>query len=257
MYAVFFIFILVCSCFQVVVFGSFTEDEARLFQQQSQKDVSEQNELQFGSLDFATVRSLGAFKVQSKQNGSPHGSEDDWPSKLVTIEEKLKNETADDLKRISGNAKSNGTPEDQSSCCFPLSNGVSNHEETNIELSSMCISLNKTGNGMSLRIPKDGFDYTRSADDTIVAASKNSIQNESHIGSSTFVASKDDFPPTFTEQGTAAETLPAKNLLPRGLINSGNLCFLNATLQALLSCPSFVQLLQKLRTRNIPKVSIF
>ncbi|KAJ8615291.1 hypothetical protein MRB53_034663 [Persea americana] len=239
---------------KVVVFGSFTEDEARLFQQQSKKDVSEQNELQFGSLDFATVRSLGAFKVQCKQNGSPHWSEDDQPSKLVTIEEKLKNETDDVLKRISGNAKSNGTPEDQSSCCFPLSNGVSNHEETNIELSSLCLSQNKTGNGMPLRSPKDSFEYRRSADENVVAASKNSIQNESHIGSSTVVASKDDFPTTFTEQGTAAETLPAKNLLPRGLINLGNLCFLNATLQALLSCPPFAQLLQKLRTRNIPKV---
>lgn len=43
-------------------------------------------------------------------------------------------------------------------------------------------------------------------------------------------------------------------LVPRGLINSGNLCFLNATLQALLSCSLFVQLLQELRICNIPKV---
>ncbi|PQQ11380.1 ubiquitin carboxyl-terminal hydrolase 24-like [Prunus yedoensis var. nudiflora] len=43
-------------------------------------------------------------------------------------------------------------------------------------------------------------------------------------------------------------------LVPRGLINSGNLCFLNATLQALLSCSPFVQLLQELRTRKVPKV---
>ncbi|XP_076887918.1 ubiquitin carboxyl-terminal hydrolase 24-like [Bidens hawaiensis] len=38
-------------------------------------------------------------------------------------------------------------------------------------------------------------------------------------------------------------------LLPRGLINSGNMCFLNATLQALLSCSPVVQLLQGIRTR--------
>ncbi|BFG34892.1 hypothetical protein CerSpe_211660 [Prunus speciosa] len=44
-------------------------------------------------------------------------------------------------------------------------------------------------------------------------------------------------------------------LLPRGLINSGYLCFLNATLQALLSCSPFVQLLQELRTRKVPKSS--
>jgi ubiquitin carboxyl-terminal hydrolase 10 len=52
--------------------------------------------------------------------------------------------------------------------------------------------------------------------------------------------------------------LPAvKSLLPRGLINTGNLCFLNATLQALLSCSPFVQLLQELRIRDIPKVCHF
>lgn len=49
----------------------------------------------------------------------------------------------------------------------------------------------------------------------------------------------------------------SRNLLPRGLENLGNLCFLNATLQALLSCSPFVQFLQELRARNIPKVCFF
>lgn len=39
---------------------------------------------------------------------------------------------------------------------------------------------------------------------------------------------------------------PAQIPLPSGLINLGNLCFLDATLQALLSCPLFFQLLQDL-----------
>ncbi|KAL8192734.1 hypothetical protein R6Q57_027182 [Mikania cordata] len=42
-------------------------------------------------------------------------------------------------------------------------------------------------------------------------------------------------------------------LLPRGLINSGNMCYLNATLQSLLSCSPVVQLLQGIRTRIIHK----
>ncbi|KAG6433593.1 hypothetical protein SASPL_105208 [Salvia splendens] len=46
----------------------------------------------------------------------------------------------------------------------------------------------------------------------------------------------------------------AQGITPRGLINSGNLCFLNATLQALLACFPFIQLLLGLRKRNIPKV---
>jgi len=45
-----------------------------------------------------------------------------------------------------------------------------------------------------------------------------------------------------------------KPLLPHGLKNTGNICFLNATLQAFLSCLPFVQLVQNLRNRSIPKV---
>ncbi|KAM0947367.1 putative ubiquitinyl hydrolase 1 [Dioscorea sansibarensis] len=40
-------------------------------------------------------------------------------------------------------------------------------------------------------------------------------------------------------------------MMPRGLKNPGNLCFINATLQALLSCTPFVQLV-----RNLGKCSI-
>ncbi|XP_078435987.1 ubiquitin-specific protease 24 isoform X2 [Wolffia australiana] len=48
-------------------------------------------------------------------------------------------------------------------------------------------------------------------------------------------------------------TYEPKDLQPRGLINSGNLCFRNATLQALLSCSPFVQFLQSMRHHDIPK----
>lgn len=51
--------------------------------------------------------------------------------------------------------------------------------------------------------------------------------------------------------------LDAQDIKPRGLINSGNLCFLNATLQALLACSPLVQLLLGLRKQNIPKVCCF
>jgi ubiquitin carboxyl-terminal hydrolase 10 len=35
-------------------------------------------------------------------------------------------------------------------------------------------------------------------------------------------------------------------LLPRGLINKSNWCYINATLQALIACPSFVHLVKSL-----------
>ncbi|CAB4309597.1 unnamed protein product [Prunus armeniaca] len=48
----------------------------------------------------------------------------------------------------------------------------------------------------------------------------------------------------------------ASDSLPASLttLTERNLCFLNATLRALLSCSPFVQLLQELRTRKVPKV---
>ncbi|ESQ54103.1 hypothetical protein EUTSA_v10025311mg [Eutrema salsugineum] len=60
--------------------------------------------------------------------------------------------------------------------------------------------------------------------------------------------------PRKDNQMVATESLPPiKDFTPRGLINAGNLCFLNATLQALLSCSPFVQLLQGIQLQNIPK----
>ncbi|KAG6557232.1 hypothetical protein Mapa_001159 [Marchantia paleacea] len=44
-----------------------------------------------------------------------------------------------------------------------------------------------------------------------------------------------------------------RRLLPRGLVNTGNSCFLNSTMQAMLSCPAFTHLLQVLKDRTVPQ----
>jgi ubiquitin carboxyl-terminal hydrolase 10 len=50
-------------------------------------------------------------------------------------------------------------------------------------------------------------------------------------------------------------TISSPRIQPRGLINTGNSCFANATLQALLSCPPFLNLLASIKSRTIPQVS--
>lgn len=58
---------------------------------------------------------------------------------------------------------------------------------------------------------------------------------------------------SLTSSASGGREISMKRLQPRGLVNTGNLCFLNATLQALLACSPFFQLLQTLRSRDIPE----
>eukprot|EP00262_Sarcandra_glabra_P007884 TRINITY_DN20993_c0_g1_i1.p1 TRINITY_DN20993_c0_g1~~TRINITY_DN20993_c0_g1_i1.p1 ORF type:complete len:562 (-),score=104.12 TRINITY_DN20993_c0_g1_i1:331-2016(-) len=239
---------------RVLVFGSFTEEETRLLLQKQREDSvwpSEKKKLQFGSLDPAAVSSLGGFNVESKQTDSSRGSKGHRPTKLITKEvSAMKGKTTVnvDLQTVSENALSNGSTKDFS-YCVPLTDGISKKEKTNGDLSLMCIFQNKNippklSTSPELHGLEDG-----KLNDGKLPLIENSIEKEIVVDSSTVVPSKEDVQKTLNDCGAAV-----KNLLPRGLINSGNLCFLNATLQALLSCSPFIQLLQELRTRNIPKI---
>lgn len=53
------------------------------------------------------------------------------------------------------------------------------------------------------------------------------------------------------EKDKGLNQLAIKDVTPRGLANTGNLCFVNATMQALLSCSAFVYHLRKLCTYSI------
>lgn len=101
---------------------------------------------------------------------------------------------------------------------------------------------------------------------TVVNGSNHSLEESNKIKKSNFSTSKT--PATSTESSTTTEKVSPSNdpnarslasaladlelkfkpqaFIPRGLINSSNWCYINATLQALLMCPPFFQLLKSL-----------
>ncbi|KAF8376820.1 hypothetical protein HHK36_031507 [Tetracentron sinense] len=295
---------------KVLIFGSFTEDETKSFKRQLSGNLVqplEKKDLQFGSLDFASVRSLGVLNGEpSRQTHSLKGSKGFQPLKPVKdnavnnvnttddvlqmpsgfVEENGSSDissrcfplcngvkeiktasaegfqpskpvkdnainnvkTTDDvLQRASGSVEENGSS-DISSHCFPLCNGVKEIKTASADLTSLCISHNECGPPIQSISPKQhGLEGGRR--DRNLAPLVDPFPDDTVADSSAVVTSKKEI--QIALNGLSAS---ARNLLPRGLINSGNLCFLNATLQALLSCSPFVHLLQDLRIRNIPKV---
>lgn len=221
----------------VLVFGSFSEDETRslLLRQSSgnaEKPV-EKRELQFGSVNFDTGKSLdGHHGESSRQLDCPKEPSDLLLSNMLKKDNELKSVkiSNEHLPVVLQTTKENGIIDD-STLGSPHINGE-DVKPDGIGLTSLHISQNEDG-------PSNQFSSLKL---------QNTELNGDYVDSSVFLA-KDDFQKT-----SNGPVLSSRNLLPRGLINSGNLCFLHATLQALLSCSPFVQLLQELRTRNIPKV---
>ncbi|KAM0951058.1 putative ubiquitinyl hydrolase 1 [Dioscorea sansibarensis] len=216
-----------------IIFGSFTEEETRFFQNQSSINVAGtagKTELQSGSLDVSSLTPSKGFGAKQEQK-----SENIQGTKLVAKVKSFKKEATvtKDSQEVS-QTQINGT-----------SNGSLSHNGLVFEngrnpcaLSLLRIAEEeKIGDTESLTCKKmhDGYDKAGSSN--------------SSIDSPEALASVKDVSQTSSKQ----EKLP-KILMPRGLINSGNLCFLNATLQALLSCSPFACLLQELRNRDIPKV---
>lgn len=227
---------------KVLVFGSFTEDETKsLLGKQSPGKVEkpvEKIELRFGSLNFGTGITFGNFDTTlNTQLASANGNVTSQSNSSVMKEKDVK--VAKKGDGVLGSPRENGSI-GNSNHGSSLSNGVDVLKTESIDLTSLHLSEKEDGPTSPLQSSsfhvldsegiKDG-DHDGTTNDSSIHVRKEDVWKAN------------DGP------------LPAvKSLLPRGLINTGNLCFLNATLQALLSCSPFVQLLQELRIRDIPKV---
>lgn len=198
----------------VFVFGSFTEDEIKSLQSNpKQNDV----EFMFGSLDSATLRSVGIFNNKPNVTEISKNHQTSNPVNKTSTDENI-HPIAKASQTLISDVYKNGNNHDSSSLSY--SNGVKEQEPKNVELPVSFVPAS---------VESEAFVKSFEALDLL--NTKNNLVTPSN-GLHT----------------------PATELLPRGLINSGNLCFLNATLQALLACSPFVHLLQDLRTRNIPEI---
>ncbi|XP_020585987.1 ubiquitin carboxyl-terminal hydrolase 24 [Phalaenopsis equestris] len=185
--------------------------------------------LQFGSLDINALSSVKGFESVFKQNASTVAK--DFPTATLS-EKKGKDEPAtDQVTKQSVELKPNTT----ANGCVPICgeevvderihkgmNSPKFLEEDACSRNPPCPTVQANG----LEMLKNGNDFLSKA--AVVKNAGNVQESSNHA-------------PLF------------RGLLPRGLINLGNLCFLNSTLQALLSCSPFVQLLLDLKTRSIPK----
>lgn len=227
---------------KVLVFGSFTEDETKsLLGKQSPGKVEkpvEKIELRFGSLNFGTGITFGNFDTTlNTQLASANGNVTSQSKSLVMKEKDVK--VAKEGDGVLGSPRENGSI-GNSNHGSSLSNGVDVLKTESIDLTSLHLSEKEDGPTSPLQ--SSSFHVLDS--EGIKDGDHDGTSNDSSI----HVRKEDVWKAT-------DGPLPAvKSLLPRGLINTGNLCFLNATLQALLSCSPFVQLLQELRIRDIPKV---
>ncbi|KAK8500999.1 hypothetical protein V6N12_003616 [Hibiscus sabdariffa] len=219
---------------KVFVFGSFTEDETRsLLSKQSpgksEKPV-EKKELQFGSFDFSAGGSLGSANGNlSNKPSSSNGPVESLSSTSLIKDVKSRKTTTNHSSNALQTPKE--TASAKSSSGSNLNNGIKQPNAKGIDVTSLQLSLNECGPLNDSQSSK----FHVLENEIIEGRDQNGIQRD--------IAKEAEDP-----------IKVVKNLSPRGLINSGNLCFLNATLQALLSCSPFVQLLQQLRVRNVPKV---
>ncbi|TVT98016.1 hypothetical protein EJB05_10715 [Eragrostis curvula] len=239
---------------KVFLFGSFTEDEAKLFQGQpltsptkSVRKPVELPEIQFGSLDLSVLSLPKASEPIIKSAVLPAQSTN-GQTRAVT-----KDTACSNKQETVRSSLSNGGP--------LLANGFSSANVSpnngkvveDVKKAEALVSSGVSVKNISDSAPLAASDVHK---DDIRSTQRSILENKITENGSSVV----DMPSAAAPEVKAVTSLinkkisPNMPLLPHGLRNTGNICFLNATLQALLSCSPFVHLLQDLRNRSIPKV---
>ncbi|KAK9154762.1 hypothetical protein Sjap_002242 [Stephania japonica] len=225
---------------QVLLFGSFTEDEIKSIKKSPAENVKkplDKKKFQFGSLDFESLKSHGC-SIKAEQSDSSKGLKGSQQCQLVAKANALNNATPTSHVKRSESINENGSISTSRSCSPCVNEKV---EPVINDLTSIHLSQNGGFVKDALISRPHVLEGEKSND-------KNFLPVSCPSSLETTVGSKQDVLKTSNGHSAALAST-----LPRGLINSGNLCFLNATMQALLSCSPFVQLLQELKSRNIPK----
>jgi ubiquitin carboxyl-terminal hydrolase 10 len=193
----------------------------------------DKNQLQIGSLN--SVKVVESSNPPNSPKALPNSAALPDSQKLNGV-----NGVGANLPKVSESIKENGNITNFS-FSSPSSITIANKVDENSVCSVPLIDENGTANKFT----------NLSLDASEAESVKNVFTNGSHDDSSSKLFDED-----LKKAPNGHAVVLIKDLQPRGLINSGNLCFLSATVQALLACSPFVQLLQELRTRNIPKVSL-
>ncbi|KAL8483568.1 hypothetical protein ACS0TY_026305 [Phlomoides rotata] len=218
---------------QVLVFGSFTEAEIRSMQFQPQKDDLE---ITFGSFDSETLRSVGIFITKVTEYHSPNTCE-----RLNSARSQNVNRLSSNTERTSVSGVSFLKENGRSTClCDIVKELKPGHVEQPASVCFNCIHI--LSDKTSLGLPD------------VHRVSKLSSSLESVVLEGTAIGVHQEESNESTFKNSNGPNSIHRNFLPRGLVNLGNLCFLNATVQALLSCAPFFELLHKIRNRDIPEV---
>ncbi|CAH9122960.1 unnamed protein product [Cuscuta epithymum] len=209
----------------MVLFGSFSEDETKSLLTQSlanNKTKSFEEKVSHDdSSKPASVISFGSFNTTPTTQPDFSKRQDS----CITLTEEKASDVKPETNVFSGVQKNEGIPI------------INRHKESqlveNVSISSLCIVENKNkANGEIHEATNINVSSSGEHSNGII-----SFTTTTHSG----------------DLDVSDVPLYMGDLLPRGLINSGNLCFLNAALQALLSCTQFVEILKRLRVRNISK----